>query len=79
MREFTLSRHATERIHNKVSVYFHLPSGTSVLEDKWVLARLLGSSLFNINSTNDDEGGGESPSGRRVYECTWFSKKYSVS
>lgn len=65
-------RHGTKGIRDDVKVYSHLPNGTSVLDDKWVLARLLGSSSFNdgnnSNKNDDDgEGGDESPRGKVQY------------
>lgn len=35
-------RHETKHIRNTVKVYSHLPNGLNILDDKWVLARLLG-------------------------------------
>lgn len=45
------ARHATKSIRDSVSVYSHLPNG-NVLDDKWVLARLLGSSFVSDNEAS---------------------------
>ena len=46
-------RHETKSIRDSVRVYSHLPNGTNVLDDKWVLARLLGGGLFVQNDADD--------------------------
>ena len=35
-------RAATKSYRDTVSAYSHLPNGTAILDDKWVLARILG-------------------------------------
>ncbi|KAL3787140.1 hypothetical protein ACHAWO_010698 [Cyclotella atomus] len=50
-------RHATKSIRDSVKVYSHLPNGTNVLDDKWTLARLLGSSF--VDSAQDVQWGNE--------------------
>eukprot|EP00804_Cyclotella_cryptica_P014106 CCRYP_005558-RA/>CCRYP_005558-RA protein AED:0.01 eAED:0.01 QI:0/0/0/1/1/1/2/0/1064 len=42
------TRNNTKSLRDTVQVYSHLPNGTAILDDKWVLARLLGDG-------NDDE------------------------
>ena len=49
-------RAATKSYRDTVSAYSHLPNGTAILDDKWVLARLLGGvALDNKNEKNDDD------------------------
>jgi selenocysteine lyase/cysteine desulfurase len=47
-------RHTTRSIRDKVTVYSHLPNGTNVLDDKWVLARLLGSDFVTRAAADDN-------------------------
>ena len=49
-------RAATKSYRDTVSAYSHLPNGTTILDDKWVLARLLGCAALDIkNEKNDDD------------------------
>mmetsp|Transcript_5985 Transcript_5985/g.12549 ORF Transcript_5985/g.12549 Transcript_5985/m.12549 type:complete len:300 (-) Transcript_5985:3-902(-) len=56
-------RHHTKPYRDSVAAYSHLPNGTDVLDDKWVLARLLGGGDDGGGIGSGSSGGGNSGDG----------------